>query len=280
MFCLFCDFGFIFWLYQMPANTRHKPHSTPPGIRALSSSFRSLSQHRDTETQQHQTLTRLCPPQPKPEPNPRPPALALAPATRHVPLSVRPPATDTPLQLLPPPRLLPRPPPRQSATCLRGSPLSNLAQEPTWKHNAYSTATMNNTKNRWLLDCNVAIALGLDLHENKIRARAWCNAHLGDAFFLCSVSEGALLRILPKKSSHAALQEAWTALRALHALPGVVFLEAPDFSYVNVASEHLQGVKQITDAWLAERARQSNCTLATFDKGLVSQHPDVAYLIP
>jgi hypothetical protein len=58
--------------------------------------------------------------------------------------------------------------------------------------------TTNNTNNRWLLDCNVAIAIGIDLHEKNVAARA----------------------------------------------------------------------------------RQNHCTLATFDKGLASQHPDVAYLIP
>jgi predicted nucleic acid-binding protein len=81
-------------------------------------------------------------------------------------------------------------------------------------------------------------------------------------------------------SSPAALEEAWVTLRDLHTLSGLEFLSVPDFSYVNVPNAGLRGVKQITDAWLAERARQNNCTLATFDKGLASQHPDVAYLIP
>jgi predicted nucleic acid-binding protein len=140
--------------------------------------------------------------------------------------------------------------------------------------------TTNNTNNRWLLDCNVAIALGINLHEKNAATRAWLDAHRGDTFYLCSVAEGALLRVLPKESTPDALQKAWATLRALYAMLGFEFLSVPDFSYRNVPNAGLRGVKQITDAWLAERARQNHCTLATFDKGLASQHPDVAYLIP
>jgi predicted nucleic acid-binding protein len=136
------------------------------------------------------------------------------------------------------------------------------------------------TPKSWLLDSCFVIAIGRTDSPFNAIARAWLDAHCGDTFYLCSVAEGALLRVLPKESTPAALQEAWLTLSDLHALPGVVFLSVPDFSYVNVPNARLRGVKQITDAWLAERARQNNCTLATFDKGLASQHPDVAYLIP
>jgi predicted nucleic acid-binding protein len=53
----------------------------------------------------------------------------------------------------------------------------------------------------------------------------------------------------------------------------------PDFSYVHVANKGLHGVKQITDAWLAQLARRENLRLVTFDKGLASEHPDIAHLV-
>jgi predicted nucleic acid-binding protein len=131
----------------------------------------------------------------------------------------------------------------------------------------------------WLLDCCTVIHLGVAEGDNHDTAMRWVEAHIGDHFVLCSVSEGALLRYLPRKPTTHALQEAWVTLDDIYALPGFEFLNAPDLSYRNVANKGLQGVKQITDAWLAQLARRENLCLATFDKGLVAQHPDIARLI-
>jgi predicted nucleic acid-binding protein len=40
------------------------------------------------------------------------------------------------------------------------------------------------------------------------------------------------------------------------------------------------GHRQVTDAYLAQLARQHNARLATFDAGLAALHSDVADLIP
>jgi hypothetical protein len=52
------------------------------------------------------------------------------------------------------------------------------------------------------------------------------------------------------------------------------------FSYLNVPHRLLQGASQVTDAWLAELARQRKGKLATFDQALVALHRDVAELVP
>jgi predicted nucleic acid-binding protein len=137
----------------------------------------------------------------------------------------------------------------------------------------------NNPTRTWLLDCCTVIHLGANSGNNHDTAVKWVNARPGDRFVLCSVAEGALLRYLPRKSTAIALQKAWDALRILYALPDFEFLDAPDLSYRTVANKGLHGVKQITDAWLAQLARRENMRGATFDKGFVAQHPDVAVLI-
>lgn len=47
----------------------------------------------------------------------------------------------------------------------------------------------------------------------------------------------------------------------------------------DVSHHGLTGHRQITDAWLAELARQRGGKLATLDSGLAAFHPDVAELI-
>ena len=51
------------------------------------------------------------------------------------------------------------------------------------------------------------------------------------------------------------------------------------FGYASVPHRHLQGPKQVTDAWLAELARRRKAKLATLDSGLVTLHRDVAEVI-
>lgn len=131
----------------------------------------------------------------------------------------------------------------------------------------------------WLLDSCFVLYLGSKTSQFHSVASEWVDAHKGDTFYLCSVTEGALLRILPKKQTANALQKAWLTLRDIYVLDGFVFLNVPDLSYGDVSNLGLHGVKQITDAWLAQLARRENMRVATFDNGFVAQHPDVAVLI-
>jgi len=51
-------------------------------------------------------------------------------------------------------------------------------------------------------------------------------------------------------------------------------------NYLDVPHRHLQGSSQVTDAWLAQHARQRRGRLATLDSGLALLHHDVAELLP
>jgi predicted nucleic acid-binding protein len=51
------------------------------------------------------------------------------------------------------------------------------------------------------------------------------------------------------------------------------------FSYTQVSTNKLQGHKQVTDAWLAQLARNHGIRLATLDAGLVATHTDIGFLI-
>ena len=72
---------------------------------------------------------------------------------------------------------------------------------------------------------------------------------------------------------------AWRTLSSLRQMSGHEFW-VDGFSYEEVACANLLGHRQVTDAWLAELARRRGGRLATLDQGLVSQHADVADLIP
>jgi len=68
-------------------------------------------------------------------------------------------------------------------------------------------------------------------------------------------------------------------LRPIHQMPDHVFWN-DGFSYREINPTGLTGLKQVTDAWLAELARRHGAQLATLDAGLVTHHPDVGFLIP
>jgi uncharacterized protein len=128
----------------------------------------------------------------------------------------------------------------------------------------------------YLLDADVLIALTVAEHEHHDRASAWASTL--DAFALCPVVEGALVRFLIRigESAHVAKD----VLRAVHALPGCEFW--PDtLSYVATDLDHLRGHRQVTDAYLASlAATRADSILATLDEGLVRSLPDRTLLIP
>jgi predicted nucleic acid-binding protein len=132
----------------------------------------------------------------------------------------------------------------------------------------------------WLLDGCTLIALAFPHHDFFEKATQWAKTEkeAGATFVLCSITEGTLLRILPKYPGSSEIKRVWSLLREMHTRPGFVFWNE-GFSYTEVPNDNLIGVKQITDAWLAELARRNGCKLATFDGGLANQHPDVAVLV-
>lgn len=129
----------------------------------------------------------------------------------------------------------------------------------------------------WLLDANLLVAAALDGHTQHETANVWLAREV-ERFATCAVTEGALLRVYLEIALDKSSASAWAALASIRAHPAHEFWEA-GFSYAEVRHRGLSGRKQITDAWLAELARRRGGKLATFDKGLVSTHRDVAVLV-
>lgn len=128
----------------------------------------------------------------------------------------------------------------------------------------------------FLLDANVLIALTVAEHEHHQRASTWM-ADVSD-FAVCPLVEGALVRFLVRLGESAAT--AGAILRAVNALPGCAFW--PDsVSYVDARLGHIQGHRQVTDAYLASlAATHADARLATLDRALADAHPDVVMLVP
>ena len=130
----------------------------------------------------------------------------------------------------------------------------------------------------WLLDGNVLVALAIDTHEFHERVRRWFDSQ-SEPFATCAITEGTLLRVHMKLAEDRSTAAAWLVLEAIHAMPDHVFWN-DGFSYREVTFASLTGLKQVTDAWLAELARRHQAQLATLDIALVAFHSDVAFLVP
>lgn len=131
----------------------------------------------------------------------------------------------------------------------------------------------------WLLDGNVLLALQVDSHIHHDRAHRWFAGLNRDRFATCAVTQGTLLRLHMKAAADTSSTAAWEALRQVAAHPQHEWW-GDDLNYLNVPHRHLQGSAQVTDAWLAEHARQRHGKLATLDSGLALLHHDVAVLLP
>jgi len=127
----------------------------------------------------------------------------------------------------------------------------------------------------YLLDGNVLVALLLDGHVHHSLVSDWYGSAPKRKFATCTVTQGTLLRMhmifAPDTSSIAA----WGILNAVCKHPQHEYWDE-GFSYLGVPHRNLQGAKQVTDAWLAQLARQRKSKLVTLDPGLIALHADVA----
>ncbi|MFM1558019.1 MAG: TA system VapC family ribonuclease toxin [Roseibacillus sp.] len=132
-----------------------------------------------------------------------------------------------------------------------------------------------------LLDGNVLVALVVRDHVFHRRCSEWMANVLkrGESFATCPLTEGTLLRIQMIYDPMRSIAAAWDTLSVIRKIPGHQ-LWLDNFSYSEVPHEHLQGHRQITDAWLVELARRQQGKLATLDAALATLHPDVVELIP
>src|SRR3982074_952296 len=120
----------------------------------------------------------------------------------------------------------------------------------------------------WLLDGNVLVAMAIDTHEFHERVRRWFDSD-SQPFATCAITEGTLLRIHMKLAQDASAAAAWSVLETIHQMPDHLFWN-DGFSYREVSPANLTGLKQVTDAWLAELARRHKAQLATLDTSLVT----------
>jgi predicted nucleic acid-binding protein len=98
-----------------------------------------------------------------------------------------------------------------------------------------------------------------------------------DSFATCPITQGSLVRLLMRGGQSA--EDAHAVVTALTGNSRHQFW--PDsVSFTDFALRGVIGHRQVTDAYLAQLARANGGTLATFDRGLVALHPDVAELVP
>jgi uncharacterized protein len=127
-----------------------------------------------------------------------------------------------------------------------------------------------------LLDANVLVALVIADHVHHEAAEAWL-AGTSDPFAICPITQGSLMRLLVREGQPA--QAAQAVLAALAANSRHEFWP-DDLSCQHARMAGVIGHRQVTDAYLAQLARNRGGRLATFDQGLAKLHSDVTDLVP
>jgi toxin-antitoxin system PIN domain toxin len=126
-----------------------------------------------------------------------------------------------------------------------------------------------------LLDSDVLIALAVTGHVHHSRARRWLG-QLDDSIATCPITQGSLVRFLIRNDRKASTAQAM--LSTITALDSHVFWP-DDVPFQQVTLLGVVGHRQVTDAYLAQLARENSGRLATLDGGLAALHRDIAYLI-
>jgi toxin-antitoxin system PIN domain toxin len=126
----------------------------------------------------------------------------------------------------------------------------------------------------YLLDGNVLVALVVEDHVHHAAARDWFSNDV--RFATCPVTQGTLLRLL--------VRNGMTAVDAVAVLTDVIANARHEFwpddiGYDKVRMAKVVGHRQITDAYLAQVARERSARLVTLDRGLAATHDDVVELI-
>lgn len=125
-----------------------------------------------------------------------------------------------------------------------------------------------------LLDGNVLVALVVEDHVHHDVAVDWFTPR--KRFATCPITQGTLLRLLIRGGLTGA-----DAANVLTTVTGQKRHEfwPDDISYAKVKMAPIHGHRQVTDAYLAQLAREHGARLATLDSGLAATHGDVAELL-
>lgn len=131
----------------------------------------------------------------------------------------------------------------------------------------------------FLLDTNVMIALLWARHEHHAAAQRWFQSSGKRAWATCAVTELAFVRILSNPAfSPEAVRPAQAAavLQASLAHPGHRFWidRWGAGALLQPFKDHLQGHRQVTDAYVLGLALRREGRLATFDRGVESLVPE------
>lgn len=126
----------------------------------------------------------------------------------------------------------------------------------------------------YLLDANVAIALTIAEHEHHDRASDWL-ADV-DAFAVCPVVEGALVRFIMRLGESGATARALAEGLSAHSR-GEFWPD--DVSYADIHLSDLRGHRQVTDAYIAGLAKARGGRVATLDSGFATLRPEIVELI-
>jgi len=126
-----------------------------------------------------------------------------------------------------------------------------------------------------LLDGNVLVALADDGHVHHSQVVAWFGASAG-SFATTPTTQGTLLRHLIRSGQDAG--DAMAVVQAFTSHARHVFWP-DDAPYDAAMLRGVIGHRQVTDAYLAARARANGGRLATLDRGLAAIHSDIATLI-
>jgi toxin-antitoxin system PIN domain toxin len=126
-----------------------------------------------------------------------------------------------------------------------------------------------------LLDANVLVALVVAEHVHHDAAADWLSTSDSN-FATCPITQGSLVRFL-LRAGHSAS----AARDVVAAVGGVSRHEfwTDDVSFADVEFAGVIGHRQVTDAYLAQLARNHDAHLVTLDRGLAELHADVAVLI-
>ncbi len=127
-----------------------------------------------------------------------------------------------------------------------------------------------------LLDSNVLVALAVLDHVHHGAAARWWSA-TEEPFATCPITQGALIRLLMREGLDASAAKRVLGLLTGH---GRHTFWPDDIGYGSIDLSRVLGHAQVTDAYLAALARQRQAKLATFDRGLARDAPDVVTLIP
>jgi toxin-antitoxin system PIN domain toxin len=124
-----------------------------------------------------------------------------------------------------------------------------------------------------LLDVNVLIALQWKGDLAHSRVRRWFSDEGIHSFATCALTQAGFVRVLSNPTLTGVvvqIAEAEELLRTLTQLEGHRFwsIELGLLESVALFGGHLQGFRQITDAYLLGLAIQRNGTLVTLDKAI------------